>query len=165
MEIKEIYHFAPDDFDANGRNSADKTFREVVKDFERDFHQRHPSHFGVFLFANGAGMLLLQYSCGAQSNVSYGMDLIEGEFDPKTNLKIGKHSKYITVYGIDSAYSEAAYVEKDGEDEYKGGAYPLTLLIDDKLRDGVLYLKYLDDSDNFDEMPVPVDVGVEVFMK
>lgn len=37
--------------------------------------------------------------------------------------------------------------------------FPLTLLIDNKLRDGVLHLKYLDDDDRDDDLVIePIDV-------
>jgi hypothetical protein len=160
MEIKETYYFSPNDFNVKGRHRMnDKTFREVVKEFERDFHKRHPSHFGIYLFANKNTMLLLQYSCDADANLIYGMDLIDGEFDPATNWKIENHSQYTTVYAIDSAYSFEAY----SDNEFKDGAYPLTLLIDDRLSNGTLLLKYLDDDEADDEVN-PVGVDVEILM-
>jgi hypothetical protein len=163
MNITETYRFLSEDFDITGRNCNNgNTFRNLVKDFERDFHKCHPSHYATFLFANHQTMLLLQHSCDADNNMSYGMDLIDGNFDPATNWEIETHSKYKTVYGIDSAYSQEAYSKED--DAFKNGAYPLTLLIDDKLHDGVVVLKYLDDDDDADEVITPVDVDVEVLV-
>ena len=38
-EITETYYFTPSDFNEKGRRISDGvTFRDVVKDFERDFH-------------------------------------------------------------------------------------------------------------------------------
>jgi hypothetical protein len=154
MEIRERYYFSSFEFDANGRRRTDGTpFREIVKDFERDFRKRHPSHFASFLFANNRTMLLLQYSCDADENAIYGMNVIEGDFDPETNYNIEKDSKYKIVYGIDSAYSQ---INED--------AYPLTLLIDDKIPDGMVVLKYLDDDQNDDEALIPVGVDEKVLV-
>jgi hypothetical protein len=156
MEIKETYYFMSKDFDANGKKQPCGTsFREVIKGFERDFHERHPSHYALFLFANELTMQLLERSCNADEDIRYGMDLINGHFDPATNYKIENHSRYKTVYMIDSAYSEE-------EGLFWKGAYPLTLLIDDSLRSGVLLLKYLDDDDDEEEVVTPVDVEVDV---
>ncbi|MDR0769167.1 MAG: hypothetical protein LBE71_04615 [Dysgonamonadaceae bacterium] len=155
MEIQEHYYFSPFEFDVNGRRHTDGTpFREIVKDFERDFRRRHPSHFACFFFSNNCTMLLLQYSCDTDGNTIYGMDLIEGVFDPETNYNIEKYSKYKVVYGIDSAYSQ---IDDD--------AYPLTLLIDDKLPDGMVVLKYLDDNQNDDTVLTPVGVDEKVLVR
>ncbi|GHV66033.1 hypothetical protein FACS1894199_08480 [Bacteroidia bacterium] len=162
MEIKETYYFVPEDFDTKGRNREGKKFRDIVKDFEHDFHRCHPLHYATFLFANNVSMRILQHSCDAASHLAYGMDLIDGEFDPERNFKIGAYSEYITVYGIESAFSQVAYMEKEGE--YKDGAYPLTLVIDDKLGGGVIELKNIDDNDDdLEEVNVPVGVDVKVF--
>ncbi|MDR1582862.1 MAG: hypothetical protein LBS55_06320 [Prevotellaceae bacterium] len=155
MEIRGNYYFLPYEFDGNGRKHVDGTpFREIVKNFERDFRRRHPSHFASFFFSNSRTMLLLRYSCDADENTIYGMDLIEGDFDPETNYNIEKDGKYKVVYGIDSAYSQ---IDED--------AYPLTLLIDDKLPDGMVVLKYLDDNQNDDIVLTPVGVDEKVLVR
>jgi hypothetical protein len=162
MELKETYRFSNADFSFNGRRESDGlTFREVVKGYERDFHTRHPKHYALFLFANLRTMSLLQRSCDADSRLIYGMDLVDGEFDPTTNLNIedaGVGSSKIVVYGIDSAYMP---LDKNGFPQIDGQKRinPLTLLIDAQLPDGVLQLKYADDSDDDDDMvSAPVDV-------
>ena len=71
QEITETYTFNPDDY-RNGRRKTDgKTFREVVKEFERDFHQRHRDDYALNLYANSATMRLLEKSCGAAPFLSW----------------------------------------------------------------------------------------------
>ena len=41
-EISETYYFNPDDFNEKGRRESDGlSFRDLIKDFEYDFHRRH----------------------------------------------------------------------------------------------------------------------------
>jgi len=163
MEIKETYYFSPRDFDINGKRVSDGTpFREILKEFEYDFHSRHSNHYALYLFANGNTMLLLSHSCNARKDMIYGMDLIDDDFDPDTNHIMEEVGipKYITVYGIDSAFMT---LDKDGipEIDEEKKIYPLTLLVDSKLKDGVLQLKYLDDDDDEEDLVTePVDVEV-----
>ena len=90
-------------------------------------------------------MILLAKSCDAAPFLMYGMDLTQGrafdaEKDPYINHEMDKHSQYIFVYGIDSAfmteYDEYHYPIIDEEK----GIYPLTLLIDNAMRDGEVRL-------------------------
>jgi len=166
MEIKETYYFSPYDFDINGKRVSDGVpFREILKEFEYDFHSRHSNHYALYLFANSGTMLLLSHSCNARENLIYGMELIDDEFDPTTNHLIEEAStkKNIVVYGIDSAFLP---LDKNGipkiDEEKK--IYPLTLLVDNKSKDGVLQLKYLDDDDKEDEDFVTEPVNVEVIL-
>jgi hypothetical protein len=148
MEIKETYRFSPEDFDSNGKRISDGTpFREVLKEFEQDFNSRHSNYYALYLFANNMTMLLLSRSCNAKENLIYGMELIDSEFDPTTNHLIEEAStmKNIVVYGIDSAFMAPRKNGIPKIDEQKM-IYPLTLLIDNELIDGVLQLKYLDDD-------------------
>jgi hypothetical protein len=162
MEIKETYHFLPRDFDINGKRVSDGTpFREILKEFERDFHTRHSNYYATFLFANSQMMLLLSRSCNAKENMIYGMDLIgvNGDFEPNINHRIEEASnkRNIVVYGIDSAFM---LPDKNGTpriDEEKM-IYPLTLLIDNNMKDGMLYLKYLDDDRNDEDCMTPINV-------
>ena len=78
QEITETYTFHPDDYRDGQRKVDGKTFREVVKTFERDFHHRHSSDYALNLYANAATMRLLEKSCGAAPFLSYGMDLTKG---------------------------------------------------------------------------------------
>ena len=163
MEIKETYHFLPRDFDINGKRVSDGNhFREILKEFECDFHARHSNYYALFLFANTQTMLLLSRSCNAKENMIYGMDLIgvDSDFEPNINHLIEEASnrKNIVVYGIDSAFM---LPDKNGIpkiDEEKM-IYPLTLLIDNNMKDGMLYLKYLDDdNENGEDCLIPINV-------
>lgn len=45
MEIKETYYFSPCDFDRNGKKLSNGTpFKEILKEFEHDFHSRHSNY-------------------------------------------------------------------------------------------------------------------------
>lgn len=160
MEIKETYHFTPHDFDSNGKRMSDGTpFREVLKEFEQDFHSRHSNYYALYLFANTRTMLILSRSCNAKENMIYGMDLVDSEFDPTTNHLIEEASsgENIVVYGIDSAFM---VLDENGIpkiDEQKM-IFPLTLLIDNGLSDGVLHLKYLDDDKDTDLIFEPKNI-------
>ena len=83
-EIIETYYFTPAEFDENGRRKNDGlTFRELVKEYERDFHHRHSTEYALNLYANSQTMSLLAKSCNAAPFLLYGMDLTQGHsFDP-----------------------------------------------------------------------------------
>ena len=169
MEIKETYYFSHQDFDSKGRRITDNLpFFRILRGFEGDFHTRHPDYYALYLFANSRTMFILSRSCNAKENMIYGMDLVEGDFDPQTNHFIEQASskENIIVYGIDSAFM---LPDKNGIpriDEEKM-IYPLTLLIDNKMKDGVLHLKYLDDSEDedFDAQPINVDENSLKYVK
>lgn len=163
-EITETYYFVPSDFNERGRRISDGvTFRDVVKDFERDFHERHSTEYALNLYANSKTMALLAKSNDAAPFLMYGMDLTQGESfdavqDPFINHEMDKHSEKIYVYGIDSAFmtefDEFGYpvINEDSD------IYPLTLLIDNTMRDNEVRLATptLDDGD--DTVNVPIDV-------
>ena len=97
------------------------------------------------------------------------MDLTQGmafdaEKDPYANHQMEKYSGSIFVYGIDSAFmtefDKYGYPIIDEDSDI----YPLTLLIDDTMRNGTIRLAVptLDDSD--DEMtPITVDTPKYVY--
>ena len=140
------YYFNPADYDSTGRRIVDgNSFREVIKEFERDFHQVYPSGYALNLYANPITMDLLAKSCDAAPFLIYGMELTQGQSfdadkDPFINHEMDKKSKYIYVYGIDSAfmteYDESGYPILDEDSEI----YPLTLLVDDTMQDGSIRL-------------------------
>lgn len=163
-EITETYYFVPFDFNERGRRISDGvTFRDVVKEYERDFHERHSTEYALNLYANSHTMDLLARSNDAASFLLYGMDLTQGtsfdaERDPYINHEMDKHSKRIYVYGIDSAFitefDEFGYpvINEDSD------IYPLTLLIDNTMRDNEVRLATptLDDGD--ESVNVTIDV-------
>lgn len=165
QEIIETYTFNPEDYNHGLRIKDGKAFRDVVKGFEYDFHHRHSCEYALNLYANSATMRLLAVSNGADSFLSYGMDLTHGKVfdavqDPFVNHEIEHYSRNVIVYGIDSAYME----KQDGNvaiDEEKG-IFPLTLLIDDSMRDGTLRLAVpTADDDGEDENIVIVSPKFE----
>lgn len=160
-EFIETYTFNPEDYYDGRRKSDGKTFRDEVKTFERDFHQRHSGDYALNLYANSATMRLLEKSCGAASFLSYGMDLTQGhafdaEQDPQINHAMEEYSQHIFAYGIDSAY----YMERpDGSiviDE-EAGIFPLTLLIDNSMRNGIVRLATPTSDDEQEEENVLID--------
>lgn len=156
-EISITYYFIPADYDTNGRRIDDgMSFREVIKEFERDFHEVHSAEYAMNLYANSRTMNLLAKSCDAAPFLAYGMDLTQGtsfdpEKDPYINHKMDKYSKFICVYGIDSAFmtesEENGYPILDEDSEI----YPLTLLIDKTMRDGSVRLSTPSTDDNSTE--------------
>lgn len=161
QEITETYTFNPDDYQDGRRKVDGKTFREVVKEFERDFHRRHHDDYALNLYANAATMRLLEKSCGAAPFLSYGMDLTQGnafdaEQDPFINHAMEKHSRNITVYGIDSAYMETP--DGDIAINKEAGIFPLTLLIDNSMRNGTLRLATPTTDDEEEEENVVIDL-------
>ena len=145
-EISETYYYNPAEFDNQGRRLSDSTtLRDIIKDFERAFHQVHSTEYALNLYANSQTMALLARSCDAASFLLYGMDLTQGrafdsEKDPYINHEMDKHSNHIFVYGIDSAFmyefDDNGYPVIDENSDI----YPLTLLIDDEMRNGSVRL-------------------------
>ena len=164
-EISETYYFSPSNYNERGRRKTDDlTFRDVIKEFERDFHECHSTEYALNLYANSQTMILLAKSCDAAPFLVYGMDLTQGrtfdaEKDPYINHQMDKHSDNIYVYGIDSAFmtdfDEHGYPIIDEN----GDIYPLTLLVDDNMRDGSIRLAVPTTDDDGDELePVTIDV-------
>lgn len=163
-EITETYYFVPSYFNEKGRRISDGvTFRDVVKEFERDFHERHSTEYALNLYANSQTMDLLARSNDAAPFLLYGMDLTQGESfdavqDPFINHEMDKHSEKIYVYGIDSAfmteYDEYGYPILNEDSDI----YPLTLLVDNTMRDGELRLAVptLDDGDDTENVTIDV---------
>ena len=87
-EISETYYYNPADFDGNGRRLDDgMTFRDLVKNYEHDFHDKHSSEYAFNLYANSKTMNLLAKSCNAAPFLVYGMDLTQGRsFDATSFL-------------------------------------------------------------------------------
>lgn len=163
-EISETYSFRPLDFDEKGRRIVDGlSFRDVVKEYERDFHYRHSTEYALNLYANSQTMGLLARSNDAAPFLLYGMDLTQGMSfdaiqDPFINHEMDKHSEKIYVYGIDSAFmtefDEYGYPILNEDSDI----YPLTLLVDNTMRDGELRLAVptLDDGDETESVTIDV---------
>ena len=83
-EISKTYYFDSADYDNRGRRKTDgKTFRDVVKEFEFDFHDTYMTEYAQNLYSNSQTMDLLAKSNDAAPFLLYGMDLTQGNsFDP-----------------------------------------------------------------------------------
>ena len=153
MFAQESYRFQKNKFNNKGINIENGLFfLDVIKEWEIDFHKKYPFCFANHLFANNSTMILLDGCLDIKSNEeSCGMDLIDGQIDLETNLKIEDHCQIKSIYGIGSAI-------EINEDE------PLYLVIDDKLADGTVILKYKPDNDS-EETETPIPIEFEILKK
>ena len=163
-ELYKTYYFDPADYDDRGRRKSDgKTFRDVVKEFEYDFHDTYSTEYALNLYANSLTMALLAKSKDAAPFLIYGMDLTQGKSfdavqDPFVNHEMEKHSPNIYVYGIDSAFmtefDEYGYPILNEDNDI----YPLTLLVDNTMRDNEVRLAVptMDDGDETEDVTINV---------
>lgn len=163
-EIYKTYYFDPADYDNRGRRKSDgKIFRDVVKEFEYDFHDTFSTEYALNLYANSLTMALLAKSKDAAPFLIYGMDLTQGKSfdalqDPFVNHEMEKYSPNIYVYGIDSAFmtefDEYGYPVLDENCDI----YPLTLLVDNTMRDNEVRLAVptMDDGDETEDVTIDV---------
>lgn len=134
-ELYKTYYFDSADYDKRGRRKSDgKSFRDVIKEFEYDFHDTYSTEYALNLYANSRTMALLAKSNDAAPFLTYGMDLTQGKLfdavqDPYVNHEMEKYSPNIYVYGIDSAFmtefDEYGYPVLDEDSDI----YPLTCLL------------------------------------
>lgn len=163
-ELYKTYYFDRADYDNRGRRKSDgKTFRDVVKEFEYDFHDSYSTEYALNLYANSLTMALLAKSKDAAPFLMYGMDLTQGKSfdavqDPFVNHEMEKHSANIYVYGIDSAFmtefDEYGYPVLTEDSDI----YPLTLLVDNTMRDYEVRLAVPTTDDGDETQNVTIDV-------
>lgn len=163
-ELYKTFYFDPADYDDRGRRKSDgKTFRDVVKEFEYDFHDTYSTEYALNLYANSLTMALLAKSKDAAPFLIYGMDLTQGKSfdavqDPFVNHEMEKYSPNIYVYGIDSAFmtefDEYGFPVLDENSDI----YPLTLLVDNTMRDNEVRLAVptMDDGDETEDVTIDV---------
>jgi hypothetical protein len=163
-ELYKTYYFDPADYDDRGRRKSDgKVFRDVVKDFEYDFHDTYSTEYALNLYASSLTMALLAKSKDAAPFLIYGMDLTQGKSfdavqDPFVNHEMEKYSPNIYVYGIDSAFmtefDEYGYPVLDENCDI----YPLTLLVDNTMRNNEVRLAVptMDDGDETEDVTIDV---------
>ena len=163
-ELYKTYYFDSADYDKRGRRKSDgKSFRDVIKEFEYDFHDTYSTEYALNLYANSRTMALLAKSNDAAPFLTYGMDLNQGKLfdavqDPYVNHEMEKYSPNIYVYGIDSAFmtefDEYCYPVLDEDSDI----YPLTLLVDDTMRDNEVRLAVptMDDGDETEDVTINV---------
>jgi len=141
--VEQHYKFNNMEFD-EGRNRIrnDELFLDLIRKWEDDFHDRYSPFFANYLFANASTMILANQCLVTEPNEDLGMELIEGEIDLDTNLKIENYSKRLTIYALGSNHDL---------DE------PLYFIRDDSMIDGMVILKYIPDHDEDDIGPdIPV---------
>ena len=165
-ELYKTYYFAPADYDMRGKRKSDGvSFLDVVKEFEYDFHNTYSTAYALNLYANSRTMALLSKSKDAAPFLMYGMDLTQGKSfdavqDPYVNHEMEKHSKFIYVYAIDSAFmtefDEYGYPVLDEDSDI----YPLTLLIDNTMRDNEVRLAVptMDDGDEIENVIIDAPI-------
>ena len=165
-ELYKTYYFVPADYDNRGRRKSDgKTFRDVVKEFEYDFHDTYSTEYALNLYANSLTMALLAKSNDAAPFLVYGMDLTQGKSfdaiqDPFVSHEMEKYSPNIYVYGIDSAFmtefDEYGYPVLDEDSDI----FPLTLLVDNTMRDDEVRLAVptMDDGDETEDVIIDVPI-------
>ncbi|NPA35685.1 MAG: hypothetical protein GXO47_02435 [Chlorobi bacterium] len=135
MQIQETFRFSAKNYNEEAFDiHSGKFFLELINEFELYFHTCHPTCFANYLFANSATMSLFNKALHLSPNELSGMDLIDGIIDIEANIKMENFSKIKTIYAISSNI-------KGNEDE------PLFLVINEKLADGTIILKYIPDED------------------
>ena len=149
--MQEIYRFNINDFDETGVNKTNgEFFLELIKKWEQDFYRRFTPFKATHLFSNQNTMNLIDRCLDLKKNEKSGMDLIDGEINIDTNLKVEEYSQYHTIYAIGSEI-------EGNEDE------PLFLVIEDKKTDGFVRLKYINENGDEDiETPILVDTRKKV---
>ena len=111
-ELYKTYNFNSADYDNRGRRKSDgMSFRDVIKEFEFDFHETYSTEYALNLYANSLTMALL-----AKSN------------------------------------NAAPVLNEDGD------IFPLTLLVDNTMRDGELRLAAPTSDDGDETEDVTIDV-------
>ena len=114
-EIIETYYFNPADFDERGRKYEDgMSFRDVVKEYEREFHNCHSTEYALNLYANYCTMALFAKSNDAAPFLIYGMELTRGKsFDAifvgsdwKGSSNWDNFQKKLSKMGIDVVFTD-----------------------------------------------------------
>ena len=135
MFYQEYYNFKKEEFDQKGFHVlTQQWFMDLIGEFEHDFHTKFPTCYANHLFANHSSLALINKAMDLDENESSGMDLIDGVIDLDTNLAIEEFSNESTIYAIGSKLLE-------NEDE------PIFLIVNDKLPDGLVLLKYINDDE------------------
>lgn len=147
MFFQEYYKYNPKDFDRQGFNTKNNQwFMDLIGEFEHDFNDKFPTCYANHLFANHVTMEIINHAMDLANNESSGMDLFDGEVNLDANLAIEEFSYESTVYAIGSKIEE-------NEDE------PIFLVVNDKLSDGLILLRYIDDNE-IDEIEEPAVVTI-----
>ena len=148
------YNFSHEDYNSEGVNSRDGSFfLETLKSWEADFHRSFPHCYADHLFGNTSTMKLIHGSMDLDPGQECGIDLIDGKVDMDAHMEMEMHSEMQTIYAMGSM------MEGNLEE-------PLFLVIDHRLPDGVLQLKYMPEkSREEDPEPEPAAPAQEKFIK
>ena len=134
--MQEIYRFNKDDFEENGcKKFSRELFSDTIRGWEKEFNKKYNPFFPNYVLANNSTMKLLENCFVLNEIEDFGMD---GQFDIETNLIIDKYREREITYAIGSGINE---------DE------PLFLVIDNKVSDGIVLLKYIPDNDDVNSEP------------
>jgi len=131
--MEQHYKFNRREFNGDGKSIRnDEFFLDMIRKWEDDFYDRYSPFFANYLFANASTMILANQCLVTEPNEDLGMELIEGEVDLDTNLKIENYSKRVTIYALGTSHDL---------DE------PLYFIRDDSMADGIVMLKYIPELD------------------
>ena len=121
----------------------------MVKEFEYDFHDTYSTEYALNLYANSLTMALLAKSNDAAPFLIYGMDLTQGKsFDAVQDPFVNHDSAFMTEF------DEYGYPVLDENSDI----YPLTLLVDNTMRDSEVRLAVPTMDDGDETVDVMIDV-------
>jgi hypothetical protein len=145
--MEQHYKFNKRDYNENGFNVKDGTFfLDIIGWWEKNFHDKYSPLFANCMSGNASTMILVKNCFITEPHEDFGMELINGNIDIQTNIKVGRCSKRQTVYAIGSRFDL---------DE------PMFLVRDNDMVDGMVILKYVPDSYDEDEVSPRIPVGMK----
>lgn len=136
MSVQKSYTYHPHFYDRKAINVFNReSFLTTMRGWEEDFHQHFTYCFANFLTGSFTTMKLLERSLALDSFQICGMQLVNGFIDLDVHLSIEKHSRYQTLYAIDSTLTN---VNPDA---------PLFLILDHRLPSDMVILRYIEGGD------------------
>lgn len=114
---------------------------DAFEQWQQEFYDMHRPLCANNLYINSMGMNRLQRCYEIDDNHSFGMDLIDGEFNIDANIKMDVTPKRL-IYAI------ASFINEDE---------PVYLLRDDTMADGQAMLKWSPSNDEDDDYLVPAN--------
>ncbi len=134
---QQLYKYSKEDYDLNGFRKDGKLFSDTIGEWEIEFNKEFNPYCANYLLGNSSTIKLISSCFNSIESNEFGMD---GQFDLETNLKIDEHNKKEIVYAIGQTLNE---------DEQ------LFLVMDNKVSDGIVILKYISEDD--DEIKKPTE--------
>ncbi len=143
MVFLQAYTLVLSDYNAEGIHCKDRSyFLETVKIWERDFRRKHPHCFADHFFANTNTMKLIHGCLDLEPHQMCGMELIDGEVDMEAHMAMESYGNIQTIYALGSSL-------------WKNLDEPLLLIIDNRMPDGLVYLKYIPECGAQEPVPPP----------